>query len=174
MTESEQHSLQNDCDELLNQQKTLLLATLSTQGSADISYAPYLHEKGGFYIYVSELANHTQNLLTKSQASLMVIEPEADAANLFARKRLTLDCSVREISKADAEYERILQGFELKFGAIIAVLKSLPDFHLFCLQPNGGRFVAGFGKAIAVDALGALCEILPTALNSFERKDREA
>lgn len=153
MTDSERHRLQHVCDALLSQQQTLQLATLSAQGKPDISYAPYVHANGNFYIFISELARHTQNLLIHPQASVLIIEAEANASNPFARKRLTTDCEVCEVVKADVAYKQIMQAFELKFGDIVAVLKGLPDFHLFCLQPLGGHVVAGFGKALAVDTL---------------------
>lgn len=152
MTKPERHSLQHLCDDLLGQQQSLLIASLSASGTADISYAPYLYDSGGFYILVSELAAHTQNLLARPQASILLIEPEASATNPFARKRLRLDCTVREILKNAADYQNALQGMADKFGDIIGVLSALTDFHMLCLQPVRGQFVAGFGKAFAVDA----------------------
>lgn len=156
MTESDRHSLQIACDQLISSQKTLLLATRSSTGNADISYAPYLREGQVFYIFVSELAKHTQNLLTYPKASIMFIEPETDAANLFARKRLTLECLAAEISRADPAYSSIMDAMTEKFGTTMALLRSLPDFHLLTITPLQGQFVAGFGKAISVNADGLL------------------
>ena len=156
MTESELDSLQRACDGLIQHQQSLLLASRSEQGKADISYAPYLREGGDFYIFVSQLAKHTQNLLSYPQASVLFIEPETEAANPFARRRLTFDCRVREINKNDPDHGQILDGMAAKFGETVNLLRSLPDFHLFALTPERGLFVAGFGKAFAVDAQGGL------------------
>ena len=156
MTEAERQSLQHACDDLIKQQQTLLLSSRSEDGRADISYAPYLREGGKFYILVSELAKHTKNLLDYPHASVLFIEPEAEAANLFARKRLTIDCQVQEIHKTDPLYAQILDALTAKFGEIVGLLRSLPDFHLLALMPGHGQFVAGFGKAFAVDAAGCL------------------
>lgn len=156
MDDLERHNLQNVCDELIRWQNSLLIASRSTDGAVAISYAPYLREEAGFYIFVSELAEHTQNMLTQPQVSILFIEPEAEASNPFARRRLTFDCRVREISKTDADYTQKLDAMAVKFGEIIGVLRTLPDFHLLLLQPQAGQFVAGFGKAFTVDKLGCL------------------
>lgn len=156
MDESERRNLQNACDELIQRHNSLLIASRSVDGAVAISYAPYLRGEAGFYIFVSELARHTQNLLAQQRASILFIESEAEADNPFARQRLTFDCRVAEISKAHADYVQKLDGMAAKFGEIVGVLRALPDFHLLLLTPESGRFVAGFGKAFSVDGMGRL------------------
>lgn len=150
--------LQSDCDALLESQQTLLLATRSSDGEADISYAPFLHQQGQFYIFISELARHTQNLLAHPRVSLMIIQPEAEASNPFARQRLTLRCSVDVIARDHEDFAPKLTQLTEKFGETIHLLASLPDFHLMALTPLDGLFVAGFGKAMVVDASGRLLQ----------------
>ncbi|PPD31563.1 MAG: pyridoxamine 5-phosphate oxidase [Methylomonas sp.] len=157
MTDLERQSLQQACDDLITQHNSLLLASLSTDGKVDIGYAPYCRDEAGFYIFVSELAKHTPNLLSNPQASILFIEPEASATNPFARRRLTMDCQVQQISKTAPHYNHTLDALATKFGEIVSVLRSLPDFHLLLLKPQHGQFVAGFGKAFSVDAAGQLC-----------------
>ncbi len=156
MNESERLQLQNACDRLIDSRKSLLLASRAAGGHAEISYAPYLRVGTVFYIFVSELAKHTQNCLAYPRASILFIEPEAEAANPFARMRVTFDCRVAEISKTDPAHSLTLDAMKQKFGEIMSLLRSLPDFHLLALQPEQGQFVAGFGKAFAVDAAGQL------------------
>lgn len=156
MTESERHHLQDACDQLIHNQKSLLLASRSADGHADISYAPYVCEEFTFYIFVSELAKHTHNLLNHPYASILFIQPEVEATNLFARQRLTLDCQVTEIAHTDPLYDKQLAAMEQAFGETVSLLRSLPDFHLLALSPRQGQFVAGFGQSFAVDANGRL------------------
>jgi len=156
MTESERRDLQSTCEQLVTHQQTLLLATVSIEGDADISYAPYIRDEENFYIFVSELAKHTKNLLDHPQASMLFIQAETEADNLFARQRLTFDCRAQEVAKSDSRYERILNAMSERFGETIGVLRTLPDFRLFALTPKSGKFVAGFGKAFPVDAKGTL------------------
>ncbi len=143
--------LEEDYRVLIDSQHTLLLATSSDNGDADISYAPYLHFENVFYVYVSQLAKHTGNMLHSQQASVMFIQPEAEAANLFARQRLVFNCRVAEISQDDALYSQVLDAMHDRFGEVIGLLRSLSDFHLLALTPLQGQYVAGFGQAFSVD-----------------------
>ncbi|OAI15438.1 pyridoxamine 5-phosphate oxidase [Methylomonas lenta] len=152
MTTTELHNLQNACNQLLSQQKTLLLASRNQVGNPDISYAPYHYHDFKFYIFVSDLAKHSQNLRSHPQASIMFIEPEAQASNPFARQRLSFDCRVQEISQTDLVFSKVLHAMTAEFGEIVSLLRQLPDFHLFALTPTHGQFIAGFGKAFVVDA----------------------
>ena len=156
MNATEFDSLQRACDTLIQGQQSLLLATSSTAGDADIGYAPFVYADFCFYIFVSTLARHTQNLLSNPKAAVLLIEPEAEASNPFARQRLTFDCRVEEIAKSDSLHDLQLQAMTTKFGETMTLLRSLPDFHLMRLTPHCGRFVAGFGKAFAVDRNGHL------------------
>jgi hypothetical protein len=138
--------------ELMASQQTLLLSTASANGVPDISYAPFVRDdEGVFYIYVSEMACHTVNLLNNPQASVLFIRPESESSNLFARERVVLSCSVTEISRDDAIYAERIQALQHKFGEVVSVLSSLSDFHLFALRPENGRYVIGFGRAFSIN-----------------------
>jgi heme iron utilization protein len=142
----------NALHELLASQQTLLLSTASITGIPDISYAPFVRdEAGSFYVFISELAAHTDNLLTNPQVSVMFVRPESESNNLFARERAIFDCSVKEIERNDDCYSTQLKALQTKFGEIVGVLRSLSDFHLFALSPISGRYVAGFGQAYTIN-----------------------
>jgi len=138
--------------ELIASQQTLLLSTASAIGVPDISYAPFVRDHAGlFYIYVSEMASHTVNLLNNPQASALFILPESATSNLFARERAVLSCSVKEIMRDDEIYADRIQALQDKFGGVVSVLRSLSDFHLFALRPESGRYVIGFGRAFTIN-----------------------
>ncbi|WP_333875659.1 HugZ family pyridoxamine 5'-phosphate oxidase [Methylobacter sp.] len=151
----------NRYQELVASQQTLLLSTASANGIPDISYAPFVRDDAGvFYIYVSELACHTVNLLNNPQASILFIRPESESPNLFARERAVLNCSVKEIIQDDAIYAERIQDLQDKFGEVVSVLSSLPDFHLIALRPENGRYVVGFSSAFNINVNdGTLCHI---------------
>jgi putative heme iron utilization protein len=140
------------CHELIASQQTLILSTASASGAPDISYAPFVREHTGlFYIYVSELASHTANLLNNPRASIMFIRPESESTNLFARERAVFSCRVMEIARDDEIYTIRLNTMQDKFGEVVGLLRSLSDFHLFALRPESGRYVAGFGRAFTIN-----------------------
>lgn len=142
----------NELSNLLESQRTLLLATASPTGIPDLSYAPFVRDKNGrFYIFISELAAHTAYILINPQASVLIIRPESETKNLFARERATFECNVAEIARNELKYAEILDALQNHFGDIIVVLRSLSDFHLFVLTPVSGRYVAGFGQAYTID-----------------------
>lgn len=138
--------------ELIASQQTLLLSTASAKAVPDLSYAPFVRDLAGlFYIYVSDMACHTGNLLINPQASIMFIRPESQSGNLFARERAIFSCSVKEISRDSEIYMEQMQAMQDKFGKVINLLSSLSDFHLFVLRPESGRYIAGFGQAFSIN-----------------------
>jgi putative heme iron utilization protein len=138
--------------ELLASQQTLLLATASISGASDLSYVPFVRDQAGcLYIFVSELAAHTANLLTNPQASVMFIRPEAESRNLFARERVVFNCTAREIGRNEQIYSTQLKAMQDQYGEAISLLRSLSDFHLFALCPESGRDVAGFAQAYTIN-----------------------
>ncbi|UTW11916.1 HugZ family pyridoxamine 5'-phosphate oxidase [Marinobacterium rhizophilum] len=150
----QQASIQAGYRALIESRATLSLATLGPDGRADISYAPFVQDgQGRFCIFVSRLAAHTGNLLREPEASVMLIQPESEAGNLFARERLTLRCRAEEIHRHAADYEVILQLMEARFGPLIAQLRTLGDFHLLALVPHSGTYVVGFGRAYELDVV---------------------
>lgn len=152
MSSSDIAKLQAACDALLASRQSLLMATRSPQGEAEISYAPFVRHEGRFYIFISQLARHTQNLLAHPQVSVMLIEPERQAANPFARQRLTLRCVAEQVTRDACDFSSRMAQLKAQFGETVSLLETLPDFHLLALTPLDGLFVAGFGKALAVDA----------------------
>ena len=139
------------CRLLITDSKTLLLSTRSKEGQPDISYAPYVQDEAGtFYIYVSELAAHTVNLLQHKQAAVLFIRPEDQSPNLFARERASFHCAVDEIKRDSPCYIEQLGKLAQQHGEVVSLLSRLPDFHLLALKPESGRYVVGFGKAFTV------------------------
>jgi putative heme iron utilization protein len=131
---------------------SLLMATTSPAGEPTASYAPYVSEDGGgFLVYVSELAAHTRNLTRTGRASVLFIEDEREAGQLFARKRVTYACRAAEIPRDAPEFEVSMDRFASRHGDLVALLRGLPDFHLFRLRPERANYVRGFGEAFELD-----------------------
>lgn len=131
--------------------QSAILATVNPAGTPDASYAPILQQNGHFYIFISELAQHTDNLIKTPAASLLFIEPEEAASDLFARKRATLTVSARQIQRDDTRWLELIDEMENQFGEMISVLRNLSDFHLFELTPSKANFVKGFAQAYTLE-----------------------
>jgi hypothetical protein len=132
--------------------QSLLLSTVNAAGQPQASYAPFVMSSDrAFHIFVSGLSSHTQNLQANPQAGILLIEDEAQANQIFARQRLMYDCSVTLIDRQNPEWTIWADQFKARFGTLIDMLRQLPDFQIFRLTPQTGRFVLGFGAAYEVD-----------------------
>lgn len=128
--------------------KSVMLATVSPDGAPDASYTPYiLDDNGDISIFVSELAQHTKNLIHSPKVSLLWIADEKESRNLFARRRLILQCDVTEPQPDAEQWNAALTRMQHQHGKTIEVLRSLPDFHLFTLEAHHGNYVRGFARA---------------------------
>ena len=162
------------CQALLEQQKTLMLSTANPKGVLETSVTPFLLDDGRFYIYISELAQHTQNLLSvtaaeNSPASLpvissLIVKDEAETEQPFARERLAIQFQVSPVETGSQRFLTVMNRFEARFGEVVNVLQGLPDFHLFELTPLNGQYVRGFGQAFVFK--GAPCK----ALSAVQRR----
>lgn len=146
--------LHADIKSLCEQFKTVLMATCTTDGVPEVSYTPYVIVDRKLYVFVSELSMHTGNLMSNPRASVLFIEDEDKSSNLHARRRVTFPCTVSLVERSATEWESVLAQLELRFGDIIPVLKSLPDFHLFAMDADSAVIVRGFADAHTVECSG--------------------
>jgi len=152
MSASSQDKLIEVYQDFPGQFKSVILGTVSPEGLPQASYAPcVLDQARNIYIFVSGLSAHTQNLTGTGKASTLFIEDESQAQQMFARKRLSYDCSAVLLSRESDHWTVIAEQFEARFGNIVEVMRGLADFRIFQLTPLSGRFVVGFGAAYDVD-----------------------
>ncbi|GAB6071096.1 heme utilization protein HutZ [Thiomicrorhabdus hydrogeniphila] len=154
---------QQMCQTFFKSRKTLILSTQDREGVIETSVAPFVFIDGVFYIYISELAKHTQNLMQQLQSfeanptldddfvqiSGLLLADENQTEQLFARERITLQLTVAKVSKESEKYQTIISLLSKEFGEVVTMLKSLPDFHMFALTTIKGGYVRGFGQAFA-------------------------
>ncbi|WP_024850234.1 HugZ family pyridoxamine 5'-phosphate oxidase [Hydrogenovibrio kuenenii] len=144
-------SVYQDCMAFISEHRSAVLATLSSENMPEASYAPVLVHNHCYYILISELANHTQNLYKNPAVSLLFIEDEQSAENLFARKRATVKASGKIIARDSETWNTVLPKMSDRLGEMIDFLQTLSDFHLFELQPNSINFVRGFAQAYTLE-----------------------
>ena len=141
------------CRRLIESTYSLQLATLGGDGVPHCGYTPFITGRGDdgktmcLYIFVSELAVHTRDLLANHQVSAMIIEDEQTASQVFARTRVTYECDVVTLARDHADWSHHLDAYRQRHGKVVDLLRELPDFHLMRLQPRQGNFVMGFGRA---------------------------
>jgi heme oxygenase (biliverdin-IX-beta and delta-forming) len=137
---------------LLDEYKTVSFATVNAQGHPLVSYAPAaLDEDRNFYLFVSELSEHTSNLQGNGLASIMVLDDESRSTQLFARNRLNMEGRVCPVSRESADWPEASRVYRERFGKFFDQLAQLKDFHMFCFKPETARVVIGFGAAFQID-----------------------
>ncbi|MDF5710346.1 MAG: pyridoxamine 5'-phosphate oxidase family protein [Nostoc sp. S4] len=142
--------------------ESIIISTVSALGIPNASYAPFvMDDSKNIYIYVSGLSTHTKNLYANPHVSILFIEDEANSKQIFARSRLSFDCTASLIERETDKWNQIVEQFQDRFGQMIEILRGLSDFRIFQLTPNEGRFVVGFGAAyqISGDNLYQLVQI---------------
>lgn len=136
------------CAQLLQTMQTLQISTVGNDGVPYCGYTPYLFQQPcSFYIFISQLAVHTRDIQANGQASIMVIQDEAATDQIFARTRVSYRCQCHWLAPDAADYDSVLDQYQSRHGKMVGLLRQLPDFQLFRLQPISGQFVMGFGKA---------------------------
>ncbi len=139
------------CARLLEEMRSLQLSTIGPDGIPHCGYTPYLHRApGSFYIFVSQLAAHTRHLLANGTVAIMIIADEQSTSQIFARARVSYLCEAIRIPPDSPEFTSLLDDYQQRHGKMAGLLRQLPDFILFQLQPKSGQFVMGFGKAYAL------------------------
>ncbi len=145
-----QNRIRPELVEFREKQQTLQLATMTSEGLPHVSYAPFVYLPDGYYIFVSDLAKHGENLKNNAHVSIMMIEDEQAAKSIYARKRLGFDTHAHLVERGTPKWLEVIQALEQRFGDIVTDLSQLGDFHMYRLVPEKGRFVKGFGKAFDV------------------------
>jgi putative heme iron utilization protein len=133
--------------------RSVLMATTSTDGVPDASYAPFVRiDDNAFYVNLSELSTHTGNLLATPRVSVMLLQAENDTKQLFARKRLSFDAEAQVVERDSSRWCQVMDLFAVKFGDIVDLIRPLQDFKLFRIVPRSAVYVRGFAQAYPIDA----------------------
>ena len=80
-------------------------------------------------------------------AAFLVIEDEASAQNIWARKRIKFDAEITEIERKSDNFNAVCDVFAARHGPTMGLIRDFTDFHLLRLRPTGGVMVLGFAQA---------------------------
>lgn len=132
---------------LRNTMHSVVMSTLGDDGNPHTGYTPFIIEGRDIIVFVSQLSLHTRDLLANARVSAMIIADEQTSTQIFARTRVTYQCKATVVVPESADYEPLLDAMQARHGKMLGLLRQLPDFVLFRLQPKSGQFVMGFGQA---------------------------
>ena len=92
-----------------------------------------------FYVHVSRLAWHTQDMAQDPRVALSIAESDDGRADPFTLMRVTIRGEALQISQGPKE--AWLERFPKQ-----AINFELADFSFWKITPRDARFVAGFGR----------------------------
>ena len=131
---------------LLTKERTAHLATL--RGGAPMAsmtlYMPE-HDFSAFYVHVSRLAWHTQDMLQDPRVALSIAETDDGRPDPFTLMRVTIRGEAAEIPNDASIVEDLKIAWLSRFQEQ-AVNFELADFSFWRIAPRDARFVAGFGR----------------------------
>jgi len=119
------------------------LAHLGTlrNGAPMVSMTLFMPEKdfSAFYVHVSRLAWHTQDMAQDPRVALSIAETDDGRADPFTLMRVTIRGEAARISGGPKD------GWLARFPEQ-AINFELADFSFWKITPRDARFVAGFGR----------------------------
>ena len=128
---------------LLRKERIAHLATLRA-GAPMASMTLYLPEPdfAAFYVHVSRLAWHTQDMLQDPRVALSIAETDDGRADPFTLMRVSIRGDASQLSRDNPALKaRWLERFPEQ-----AINFELADFSFWQITPRDARFVAGFGR----------------------------
>ena len=125
---------------LLTKERTAHLATLRG-GAPMVSMTLFMPERSfsAFYVHVSRLAWHTQDMMQDPRVALSVAETDDGRADPFTLMRATVRGDALQLK--DGPKDAWLKRFPEQ-----AINFDLADFSFWRITPRDARFVAGFGR----------------------------
>jgi heme iron utilization protein len=132
--------------QLILKERVAHLGTLRN-GAPMVSMTLFMaeHDFSAFYVHVSRLAWHTQDMLQDPRVALSVAESDDRRADPFTLMRVTIRGEAVQIPKGPKA--AWLERFPKQ-----AINFELADFSFWKITPRDARFVAGFGAIHNISA----------------------
>lgn len=117
-------------------------------GAPLVSMVAYLPEEdfSAFYVHVSKLAQHTQDILADPRVGLLISEADDGRPDPQTLARVSILGSAEQVGTGEPGYATIKTRYLARFPQS-APLFSFGDFGIWRIVPRSARFVAGFAQA---------------------------
>jgi heme iron utilization protein len=140
---------------LLRKERLAHLGTLRA-GAPMVSMTLYMPSNrfSAFYVHVSALAWHTQDLKSDGRCALSIAQTDDGRSDPFTLARVTIRGAAVQIQNQDP----LVPGLRIDWLGRFpeqAINFELADFSFWRIAPADARFVAGFGRIynLSADAL---------------------
>ena len=124
-----------------------ILGTIGKENYPFLSKVLPMYKNNNLYILISDLSEHTKNIMLNKKVSFYFSLKETNKTKLN-NPRLTLNGTVSKlnISKDDIKYQSLLESYnEIDKGSKMWGMFS--DFNFYIFKPKRALYIEGFGKA---------------------------
>src|ERR1051325_7464626 len=137
---------------LVRAERIAHLATLRS-GAPLVSMTLYMPSPdfSAFYVHVSRLAWHTQDMQQEARVALSIAETDDRRADPFTLMRVSISGEATNIANDAPEFPPLKAAWLARFPAQ-AINFELADFYFWRIVPRDARFVAGFGRIHNISA----------------------
>ena len=115
-----------------------------------LPFAP-LPDCSGVLVRASRLARHSQGLGADARVTVLVHENDAPDKDPLQLRRVSFECRVCRIERGTAEWQAGRERYLARFPGS-AITFGMGDFTLYRLEFQSAVYVAGFGRAMDLDA----------------------
>ena len=124
-----------------------ILGTLGKEGYPFLSRIQPMYDNNKIYILISDLSEHTQNIISNNKVSFYFSMKENNNTKLN-NPRLTLNGSISklELNKNSLKYIDLLKNYQ-KIEKGSKMWGMFSDFNFYLFTPYRGLFIKGFGEA---------------------------
>ena len=131
---------------LIRTERIAHLGTLRS-GAPLVSMTLYMaaQDFSSFYVHVSRLAWHTQDMQHDRRVALSIAETDDRRADPFTLMRVSIRGAAANIANDAAEFVALEAAWLARFPEQ-AINFELADFSFWKITPRDARFVAGFGR----------------------------
>lgn len=132
---------------LLRQARLAAIGTLRADGGPLVSQVLFAAapDFSDFYILISRLAQHTQDILLDPRVSLMIAQADDGIIDPQTLARVSLRGEAHPVLHDHPHYATARAAYLEKFPQS-TMLFQLGDFALYRVEAHTARYVAGFGK----------------------------
>lgn len=132
---------------LLRTQRVAALGTLR-DGAPLVSQVLFAAapDFSAFFMHISRLAQHTQDILSDPRVSLMIADTDDGTRDPLQLARVSIRGEAAIIAPGTDQHVIARAVYLAKFPQA-AINFQLGDFALYGIEPRAARYVAGFGKA---------------------------
>ena len=144
--------LQRKLAQILRESRVAALGTIRN-GAPTVSMVAYAvaNDFSAFYIHISHLAQHTQDMEKDKHVSLMMFEPDDAREDPQTLARVSIRGNAALIPMGEPGYMLAKNLYLARFPKAESLFE-FGDFDLWRIDLKGGRYVAGFAKAFNLTA----------------------